>query len=40
MTEGIELPKWDHENWWPIWMMKNCSKKQKKIQLKLEQILN
>ena len=26
MTEGIALPKLDNLNWWPIWMMKNCSK--------------
>ena len=40
MTEGIALPKSDYLNWWQIWMMKNYSKKQTKIIVKLEQKLN
>ena len=42
MTEGIALPKWDHLNWWPIWMIKkllikakeNTIKTRKKVKLK------
>ena len=37
MTEGIALPKWEHLNLWPIWIMKNFMKKQRKIQLNLEE---
>ena len=40
MTVGIALLKLVNLNWWPIWMMKNLSKKQNKIQLKLEQKIN
>ena len=35
MTEGITLLKSDHLNWWPIWIMKNCSKKQHKNTIKI-----
>ena len=40
MTEGIALPKSNNLDWWSIWMMKDYSQKQMKIQLKLEQKLN
>ena len=29
MTEGITIAKLDNLNWWQIWMMRNCKKKQK-----------
>ena len=35
MTEEIALPKWSYLNWWPIWMMKNCSKKQQQNTIKI-----